>query len=203
MLLDVQWEKAKATDPYYLNILQAPTFGAGNTTESFWLRASGRFSNRKNLLFDLINEPHDRDDAESARLMQQLVERIHQRVPEAIVVVGGPNWAHSVDAYRRKPLKGENIVYSAHQYLPYDAPEQFEANFAKAARVVPVLIGEFGVEPNVIAGVMYQRRLVEAAEAAGTVGWLPWAVGCGFQVDDDTKVAEVKYLADTMRQLNQ
>jgi hypothetical protein len=35
--------------------LKQPTFGLGNTTEAFWHRASGRLSNRDNLLFDIIN----------------------------------------------------------------------------------------------------------------------------------------------------
>jgi len=47
--------------------LKQPTFGLCNTTEAFWHRASGRLSNRDNLLFDIINEPHDMKPEELAR----------------------------------------------------------------------------------------------------------------------------------------
>ena len=54
--------------------MKQPTFGLGNTTEAFWHRASGRLSNRDNLLFDIINEPHDMKPEELARGMQKMLD---------------------------------------------------------------------------------------------------------------------------------
>jgi hypothetical protein len=101
VLLDVQWENAERTDPYYLNILKHPTFGFGNTTEAFWHRASGRFSNRDNLLFDIINEPHDVKPEELARGLQKMLDRLAQRAPRTPVVVSGPDWAQCCARGRR------------------------------------------------------------------------------------------------------
>jgi hypothetical protein len=193
VVLDVQWENAERTDPYFLNNLKQPTFGLGNTTEAFWHRASGRFSNRDNLLFDIINEPHDVKPEELARGMQKMLDRLAQRAPETPVVVSGPDWAHSVDFFRLHPLRGRNVVYSAHQYLPYDPPEKFQGNFEQAAQSLPVLIGEFGPED---AG--YTNELIDHAEASGVDGWLGWAIGCGVAVDDFTTSA----MAVRMRELN-
>jgi len=71
--------------------LKQPTFGLGNTTEAFWHRASGRLSNRDNLLFDIINEPHDVKPEELARGMQKMLDRLAQRAPRTPVVVSGPD----------------------------------------------------------------------------------------------------------------
>jgi len=185
VILDVQWEHAERTDPYQLNILKQPTFGFGNTTEAFWHLASGRLANRKNVLFDLINEPHDTAAVEVAEAMQKLVDRIHQSTPGAVLVVGGPDWAHSVSYYADHPLRGDNVVYSAHQYLPYDTPSQFAQNFERTAARAPVLLAEFGAEADQVDGRLYQDVLIERAEAAGVDGWLVWAIGCGVSVDDD------------------
>lgn len=190
VLLDVQWENGERTEPYSLNILRAPTFGFGNTTEAFWHRASGRFANRTHVLFDVINEPHDTPFDTLHVLMQRMVDRIEVRAPEQLIIVGGPDWAHSVEPWRLRPLRG-NVVYAAHQYLPYDPPSAFALNFERTARDLPVLISEFLAEDAA-----YFDAVVDRAEAAGVDGWLPWAVGCGFTLDDDARFGA------RMRELN-
>lgn len=190
VILDVQWERGERTEPYTDNILRAPTFGFGNTTEAFWHRASARFANRTNLIFDVINEPHDTPFEELHVLMQRMVDRIELRASDQLVLIGGPDWAHSVEPWRLRPLRG-NVIYAAHQYLPYDAPEDFELNFERTARELPVLISEFLADDDT-----YFSAVIDAAERSGADGWLPWAVGCGFTVDDHDR------LAQPMRALN-
>lgn len=202
VLLDVQWERAERTEPYQLNILKEPTFGEGNTTEAFWLKASGRFSNRTNLLFDLINEPHDVPFEQVREKLQQLIDSLAIRAPETPVIAAGPDWSHSVRAYRDRPLRGANVIFSAHQYLPYDPPEKFDENFVQTAAVLPVLLGEFDVADSPVDGRPYQTVLIERAEAAGVVGWLPWAIGCGMSLDDDRSTRPAAQVAQLMRSLN-
>ena len=199
VLLDVQWEVGRKLEPYHENILELPTFGEGNTTEAFWHRASARWVNRTNLLYDLINEPHNYSDVDTAAAMQALVDAIRQRDSEAIIVISGPNWAHSVDYYRTRPLSGANLVYSAHQYLPYDEPAGFGARFGDAARTLPVLLGEFLAEEK---NADYAGQVIDAAERYGLEGWLPWAVGCGFDESADTGGEPMASVARRMRELN-
>jgi endoglucanase len=193
VLLDVQWEHAERTEPYQLNILKQPTFGFGNTTEAFWHRASGRFGNRDNVLFDVINEPHEVAAEELARVMQKMLDRLAQRAPDTPVIIGGPDWAHSVDFFRAHPLAGKNVIYAAHQYLPYDPPEKFEGNFEQAAERLPVLVAEFGP-----TDASYTNALIDRAEASGVDGWLGWAIGCDVSVEDFATSA----MAERMRALN-
>ncbi len=203
VILDVQWEQGRALEPYHDNILELPTFGFGNTTEAFWHRAVGRWSNRTNLLYDLINEPHDQPPERTAAAMQAMVDRIHSRQPDAVIVIGGMGWAHSLDYYRTRPLSGPNLVYSAHQYLPHDRPEKLLFNFQLAAQSLPVLLGEFLASDEPVLGRPWANLLVEQAEASGVDGWMPWAIGCGFGKEDDTLREPLISLARTMRELNQ
>ncbi len=199
LLLDVQWEVGERLEPYHRNILELPTFGEGNTTEAFWHKASSRWANRTNLLYDLINEPHGHSAEETSAALQALVDAVRTRTQEPLILLGGHDWAHSVEWYRTHPLRGANLVYSAHQYLPYDPPESFEDRFGRAAGVVPVVVGEFLAEP---AHAAYAGELVRFAEERGVDGWFPWAIGCGFGKDDDEATEPAAGLAAQLRALN-
>ncbi len=199
VMLEVQWEVGRTLDPYHANILELPTFGPGNTTEAFWLKASSRWNNRTNLLYDLINEPHGHSDTTTAQHMQELVTAIRRRDPQQVIVIAGMDWAHTVDFYRERPLTGGQLIYSAHQYAQFDPPDAFPAKFLNAAAKVPVIIGEFTAETGAAP---YAERLVTAAEAGGVNGWMPWAIGCGFTAEDHQGVAPFGYLAGRMRALN-
>lgn len=199
VMLDVQWEVGRKLEPYYDNILRLPTFGEGNTTEAFWHKASGRWANRTNLLYDLINEAHDYPEATTAKAMQALVDAIRSRDAETVVVISGMNWAHTVDYYRTSPLNGSHLVYSAHSYLPYDGLDSIDERFGNAAASVPVLVGEFLAHE---ANAEYARALVGLAEARGVDGWLPWAIGCGFDENADQAHEPLQLLAAKMRELN-
>lgn len=199
VLLDVQWERGLKTEPYQLNILKEPTFGEGNTTEAFWLAASGRFANRANLLFDLINEPHDVPFDRLHLSFQRLIDRLAERAPETLIIAAGPDWAHSVRSYRDRPLTKGRVVYSAHEYLPYDVPATFEDHFESTAAVLPVLVGEFDARDEQVDGRLYAEVLIERAEAAGAVGWLPWAIGCELGADDDRGTGAGARIASALR----
>lgn len=196
VLLDDHWELGRQLDPYDKNILEVPTFGRGNTTEAFWLRATDRWANRTNLLFDLINEPHGRSDAETAGLMQVLVDAVRSRGVQAPIVVGGMNWAHSVEYWADHPLAGDDVIYSAHEYLPTDTTDVLAAHFERPAAKIPVLVGEFLADPM---DSTYALTVADGAEAAGAVGWLPWAVGCGFDAGSDLTDEPFRSLAERMR----
>lgn len=203
VIIDLQWEHAQPTDPYQLNILREPTFGEGNTSERFWHRASGRWANREHVLFDLINEPHDTPPDQLAVAMQRLINDLAQRAPNIPLIIGGPAWAHSVASWSEHPLHGANLLYSAHEYLPYDPPSSFEAQFEQPARTLPVLLGEFdGREQLLDDGTRYQQVLLERAEAAGVDGWLSWAIGCELELDDDLDGGVGGFLAERLRALN-
>ncbi len=199
VVLDDQWELGQTLDPYDKNILELPTFGVGNTTEAFWHLVTSRWANRTNLLFDLINEPHGKGDDETAEAMQVLVDAIRVRDAQTPIVVGGMNWAHTVAFYASHPLAGANLIYSAHQYLPYDLTDSFGAHFVDPAAKVPVLVGEFLADPNDSS---YAVAVADAAESAGAVGWLPWAIGCGFDKDSDQTEEPFITLAAKIRQLS-
>jgi hypothetical protein len=197
VLLDVQWERSGRTDPYDANILRAPTFGAGNTTEAFWLKATSRWANRSNLLLDLLNEPHGQPEPAQREALQTLVDAIRVRAKEVLLVIGGPDWAHSIEPWAKQPLLGEGLLYSAHQYLPYDEVASFEAKWAAPAARVPALVGEFLADE---AHLDFARQLIDTAEASEVNGWLPWAIGCG--LPEDESVEPAKTIAEALRRLN-
>lgn len=197
VILDDQWEHAGRTDPYEKNILEVPTFGEGNTTENFWWTALSRWSNRGNLLIDLINEPHGRPENEVREALQTLVDAIRLSAPSHLIVLGGPDWGHSVAPWAKAPLQGTGLLYSAHQYLPWDEASSFETKWREPSTRVPVLIGEFLADTEHLD---YAQTLIDAAESAPVNGWLPWAIGCGLSEEVTTEPAAT--IAAALRRLH-
>jgi len=193
-IIEPHWEVGRALEPYHDNILKVPTFGSGNTTEAFWRKAIALWGHRPEVLYDLINEPHGGSAKETLQALQAMCEVIVALQPDAVVIAGGPDWAHSVDVYRQRPLNGANIVYSAHQYLPHDPPRTFEKNFGRLSQTAPVILGEFPADDPV-----YSLQVMEAAERFDLSGWLLWAVGCGFSAEDPLTTEPLQSLTRAMR----
>lgn len=66
--------------------------------------------------------------------------------------------------------------------------------------MLPVLVGEFLAEE---LNADYANAVIDAAEQGGLEGWLPWAIGCGFDEDDDARSEPMVSVARRMRELNQ
>lgn len=107
------------------------------------------FADDPRVLFGLGNEPHG-PPARNADLAERYLRSIDAirevetrlRVPPHVVVVPAPqNYARDVSYFVDHPLPRLQVAYDIH---PYDHAEVFPASIERPARVLPLIVGEYG-----------------------------------------------------------
>lgn len=185
-LLDLQWLDAE--HPFGPNrqfVAPLPNL----ETERMWTTLARRYRDNPAVLFDLLNEPHDRarDDPyplwrsdgsqyhpEHRRVSmtewqpwaERLIDAIREEAPEALIFVSGTQWAYDLRGF---PLDRGNLVYSTHVY-PSKGEDWFGA-FGYLASHVPVFAGEFGGSD---CDVEWGRALLDYFDEL-EIGWTAWS----------------------------
>ncbi len=185
-LLDLQW--LDADNPFGPNRQFVPPLPNPDSAW-FWQTLARRYRDEPAVLFDILNEPNDRDLVDPHRLwkpdgtqypalhrrvsMQEwkpwaltLIDAIRAEGSEALIFVSGTNWAYDLRGF---PLDRANLVYSTHVYENKGA--QWEECFGALSRTYPVFSAEWG-------GNEYQfdwgRRLLAYFDQIG-IGWTAWS----------------------------
>jgi len=194
VLLDLHWSDA---DEWGKNIGQR-TMPDDNSL-LFWKDLAGRYKNNPAVLFDLYNEPVEcpwsvwRDGGEvtdnlsgsnlhyHAVGMQTLVEAIRGVGAQNVILAGGLGYASRLDFPDDILLKDPagRLAYSAHFYPGWENIPSWEKRIlAFKKRALPLIVGEFGAEPD-------QGNAQEAAHRASAMlvelrklglNWIAWCM---------------------------
>jgi hypothetical protein len=156
-----------------------------------WTTFARRYASEPAVLYDLFNEPHDRldddpyplnkEDGTTYPLSQKqvtmkewqpwarnLTQAIRSENPDALVFVGGTNWAYDL---RGMPMDLENIVYSTHVYP--NKGSDWSGAFGNLSGSVPVFAGEFGGSETP-DDMDFVQRLIDYLEGL-EIGWTAWS----------------------------
>lgn len=162
-LLDLQW--LDADHSFGANRQFVPPLPNPDSPR-LWSMLARRYRDEPAVLFDILNEPHDRlpDDPyplwrpdgsqyppDHRRVSMEewqpwarvLIDAIRGEHPEALIFVSGTDWAYDLRGF---PLDRPNLVYSTHVY-PHKRRNWDEA-FGDLSRAYPVFVGEWGGEPT-------------------------------------------------------
>ena len=187
-LLDLQWLDADRVYGGNRNFV-APLPNIQSI--ELWTTLARRYRDEPAVLYDLFNEPHDRLDDDPFPLNKEdgttyppsqrkvtmnewqpwarkLTEAIRAENPEALVFIGGINWAYDL---RGMPMDIENVVYSTHVY-PNKGNDWPEA-FGYLSKTAPVFAGEFGAGDTADDLDFLQRLLLYMEELE--MGWTAWS----------------------------
>jgi endoglucanase len=187
-LLDLQWLDADRIYGGNRNFI-APL--PNSDSIALWTLLAARYKDEPAVLYDIYTEPHDRLDDDpylmnkpdgSAYPAEQravtasdwqpwarrLITAIRAENPNAVVFVGGTNWAYDL---RGVPMDVPNVVYSSHVYA--NKGDDWSAAFGDLSRSVPVFLGEFGGQ-DTPEELDFVRRLIAYAESLG-IGWTAWS----------------------------
>lgn len=181
----------------------APVFVA------IWSELADRFEGHGNdLIFELLNEPHNAVTTTRAmELYQSVLPIIRRKHPDRWIIIGGGEM-NSLDEMLKLPKMGPNIALTFHYYTPMHFTHQQQAwtdeyfppvswgntqergavraDIARAARSdMPVILGEFGVvrEADIASRNAWIETVRREAEDLG-IGWCYWAYGAGFDLRD-------------------
>ena len=145
---------------------------------SAWEKISERYKNRSNVLYEIFNEPTWITWDEWKPLAEKLIDVIREH-DDAVIIVGGVDWAYDLRGAMEKPIKGDNIAYAVHVY-PGRPRESWEDYWGRLAEVKPLIITEWGFKKKPQYG-SYLKGTREnfgeplIAYAEGRVaGWVAW-----------------------------
>lgn len=185
-LIDLQW--LDADNAFGANRQFVPPLPNADSPR-LWQTLARRYRDEPAVLFDILNEPHDRqaDDPfplwkpdgsqypATQRLVTMnewqpwarvLIDAIRSEAPEALIFVSGTDWAYDLRGF---PLDRPNLVYSTHIYA--NKGTQWEQCFGALARTHPVFAGEWGGPDGQLD---WGRRLATYLDQLG-IGWAVWS----------------------------
>jgi hypothetical protein len=189
VLFDLQWlawGQERGSNPDGSNVATPPL--PDENSPRTWQKLAARFGEDPSILFDLLNEPHDRlrDDrfpllaADGTPLHSPVVttsiwhawaRRLHDEIrpfaPHTLLFVSGVDWG-----FHCAPLDLPGIVHAAHVY-PHPGKStraDWERGFGALCRTRPVVVTELGPVDN-LAPV---EELLDYLDALG-LGWAAWS----------------------------
>lgn len=169
----VDWHMLTPGDPNY-NLSRAQTFFA---------EIADRHRDKVNVLYEIANEPNGVSWGTVKSYADQVIPVIRERDPEAVVLVGTPDWSSlgvsgsggGVDAITANPVAASNLMYVFHFYAASHG-DLYYNTLAAAADQIPIFVTEFGTQQYTGDGpndfTMSQRYL--DLMASKKISWVNW-----------------------------
>ncbi|WP_028193718.1 cellulase family glycosylhydrolase [Salinispora pacifica] len=169
----VDWHMLTPGDPNY-NLSRAQTFFA---------EIADRHRDKVNVLYEIANEPNGVSWGAVKSYADQVIPVIRERDPEAVVLVGTPDWSSlgvsgsggGVDAITANPVAASNLMYVFHFYAASHR-DLYYNTLAAAADQIPIFVTEFGTQQYTGDGpndfTMSQRYL--DLMASKKISWVNW-----------------------------
>ncbi len=85
---------------------------------AFFEEMSSKYADYDNVIYEICNEPNGGTQWSSIKsYAMEVIPVIKANNPDAIIIVGTPNWSQDVDAAAKDPITGySNIMYTIHFY---------------------------------------------------------------------------------------
>jgi len=167
----------------------------------FWGAVAPEFADDEHVVFELFNEPtlpnwwstygsaaDDVNGREDSWLLwrdtaQPWVDLIRDNAPETPIIIGSPDWTSETQFAPAHPFTGDNFIHSGHIYPENGQPSEFVSEYGTPANDVPVIISEFGWDPdeefseNVEYGTTTEwgEPFREWSDSYDNMGWFAWA----------------------------
>lgn len=113
---------------------------------SFFRTMSKKYKGRKNIIYEICNEPNGDTSWEQIKsYAKPVIKTIRSQDPDAVIIIGTPSWSQDVDIAAASPLKGSNLMYAFHFYASTHK-EAFRKKLQDAIDSgLAVFVSEFGI----------------------------------------------------------
>ena len=112
----------------------------------FFDRIASEYAGIPNLIFEICNEPNqDTDWSDVLRYSEQVIPVIRKYIPDAVIVVGTPEYDRNLGDALMRPLDFDNVMYVLHFYTATHH-EGLRGELESAVNAgLPVFISECGI----------------------------------------------------------
>ncbi len=113
----------------------------------FFAEMSKEFAGHENVLYEICNEPNGGTSwGEVKSYAEEVIPVIRANAPEAVILVGTPNWSQYVNEAAADPITGyENIMYTLHFYAATHTEDLRNTMAAAIDAGLPVFVSEYGI----------------------------------------------------------
>lgn len=113
----------------------------------FFEMMSSEFADNSGVLYEICNEPNGDVNWQGVKAYAEaIVPVIRKNAPEAIILIGTPNWDQDEVEVSANPIENEsNIMYTVHFYAATHKQEQRDQLKEAHKRGLPMFVSEFGI----------------------------------------------------------
>ena len=118
--------------------------------KTFFAAVSARNAAKKNVIYEIANEPNGVSWAAIKSYAEQVIPVIRANDPDAVVIVGTRGWSSlgvsdgsGAGEITANPVRASNIMYAFHFYAA-SHKDNYRAEVQRAAAVLPLFVTEFG-----------------------------------------------------------
>lgn len=99
-----------------------------------------------NVLYEICNEPNGGTSWASVKAYaERVIPVIRANDPDAVVLVGTPEWSQRLDEAAADPLAFENVMYTLHFYAATHQQDLRDVLASAVSGGLPVFVSEFGI----------------------------------------------------------
>ena len=113
----------------------------------FFRGISGEFADADHILYEICNEPNGNTTWQDIKIYaEQIIPVIRENDPDAVILIGTPNWSQFVDQAAADPVTGyDNLMYTLHFYAATHK-DDLRSRLRQAVEAgLPVFVSEFGI----------------------------------------------------------
>ncbi|MCM1179301.1 MAG: glycoside hydrolase family 5 protein [Clostridium sp.] len=114
--------------------------------KTFFKEMSAKYAAYDNVLYEICNEPNSGTTwSEIKKYAKEVIPVIRANDPDAVIIVGTPNWSQDVDIAADSPLSYENVMYAMHFYSATHKSDMRNKLQTALDKKLPVMVTEYGV----------------------------------------------------------
>lgn len=115
-------------------------------SKRFFNKISSRYNNYDNVIYEICNEPNGGVNwSEIKRYADEVIPVIRNNDPDAVILVGTPNWCQDVEKVANDPLRFDNVMYTCHFYAATHG-DNYRRKLIKAhEQGAPIFVSEYGL----------------------------------------------------------
>ncbi len=111
----------------------------------FFAEMAEKYCGYNNVLYEICNEPNGVDWPTVKRYAEAVIPVIREKDPDAVVIVGNPDWSKDLRAVAEDPLAFDNLLYTFHFYAATHGQEFRDLVEEMSEKGLPIFVSEYGV----------------------------------------------------------
>ncbi len=111
----------------------------------FFAEMAEKYCDYNNVLYEICNEPNSIDWASVKSYAEEIIPIIREKDPDAVIIVGNPDWSKDLVSVMADPLEFDNILYTFHFYAA-SHKEEWRTIVKNASQSgLPIFVTEYGI----------------------------------------------------------